>query len=73
MKLPALCLVDTEDQAATIVEKLRSAVFSDNDISVLFPDKGRLVNSLTKKKQRCPKVQPSAPARAVPLAAQLDC
>jgi uncharacterized protein (TIGR02271 family) len=40
MKRSALCLVDTEDQAETIVERLKSAGFSDNDISVLFPDKG---------------------------------
>ena len=40
MKRSALCLVDTETQADTIVGELRSAGFSDNDISVLFPDKG---------------------------------
>src|SRR6201982_659925 len=40
MKRSALCLVDTEAQADAIVGKLRSAGFSDNDISVLFPDKG---------------------------------
>jgi hypothetical protein len=32
--------VDAETQADAIVGKLRNAGFSDNDISVLFPDKG---------------------------------
>src|ERR1700742_3145679 len=40
MNRSALCLVDTEAQADADVGKLRSAGFSDNDISVLFPDKG---------------------------------
>jgi hypothetical protein len=33
-------LVDTESQAERIVDSLKSAGFSNNDISVLFPDKG---------------------------------
>ena len=33
-------LVDSESQAEQIVENLKSAGFSSNDISVLFPDKG---------------------------------
>ena len=32
-------LVDSENQAARIVDSLKSAGFSNNDISVLFPDK----------------------------------
>jgi hypothetical protein len=40
MKHSALCLVNRESQADAIVGELRSAGFSDNDISVLFPDKG---------------------------------
>jgi hypothetical protein len=40
MKRSTLCLVDAESQADVIVEQLRSAGFSENDISVLFPDKG---------------------------------
>jgi hypothetical protein len=32
-------LVDSEGQAATIVDSLKAAGFSNNDISVLFPDK----------------------------------
>ena len=54
MKRSALCLVDTEDQAATIVEKLRSAGFSDNDISVLFPDKGSTREFAHKKETKMP-------------------
>jgi hypothetical protein len=33
-------LVDTESQAERIVDSLKAAGFSNNDISVLFPDKG---------------------------------
>jgi hypothetical protein len=33
-------LVDTESQAERIVDSLKSAGFPNNDISVLFPDKG---------------------------------
>src|SRR5258707_3513331 len=54
MKRSALCLVDTEDQAATIVENLRSAGFSDNDISVLFPDKGSTREFAHKKETKMP-------------------
>jgi uncharacterized protein (TIGR02271 family) len=54
MKRSTLCLVDTEDQATTIVEKLRSAGFSDNDISVLFPDKGSTRDFAHKKATKMP-------------------
>src|SRR6187455_3329476 len=33
------CLVDSEVQAEVIVDNLRAANFSNDDISVLFPDK----------------------------------
>src|ERR1700719_3516927 len=54
MKRSALCLVDTEEQAAAVVEKLRSAGFSDNDISVLFPDKGSTRDFAHKKETKMP-------------------
>ena len=54
MKRSVLCLVDTEDQAAAIVEKLRTAGFSDNDISVLFPDKGSTRDFAHKKETKMP-------------------
>ena len=54
MKRSALCLVDTEAQADAIVEKLRSAGFSDNDISVLFPDKGSTRDFAHKKETKMP-------------------
>ena len=40
MKRSASCIVDTEIQADAIAGNLRSAGLSDNDISVLLPDKG---------------------------------
>src|ERR1700756_5190655 len=54
MKRSALCLVDTEEHAATIVEKLKSAGFSDNYISVLFPDKGSTRDFAHKKETKMP-------------------
>src|SRR6267378_1148850 len=54
MKRSALCLVDTEDQAEAIVERLKSAGFSDNDISVLLPDKGSTRDFAHKKETKMP-------------------
>src|ERR1700723_399475 len=54
MKRTALCLVDTETQADAIVAKLRSTGFSDNDISVLFPDKGTTRDFAHKKETKMP-------------------
>ena len=54
MKRSALCLVDTEAQADAVVEKLRSTGFSDNDISVLFPDKGSTRDFAHKKETKMP-------------------
>jgi len=39
MAQAAFCLAKTEEQALSIVAQLKSAGFSPNDISVLFPDK----------------------------------
>ncbi len=36
----AFCIASTEAQAGTIVDRLHSVGFSNDDISVLFPDKG---------------------------------
>jgi hypothetical protein len=54
MKRSALCLVDNEDQAEAIVERLRNAGFSDNDISVLFPDKESTRDFAHKKATKMP-------------------
>jgi hypothetical protein len=54
MKHSALCLVDTEEQADSIVGKLRGAGFSENDISVLFPDKGDTRDFAHKKETKMP-------------------
>jgi hypothetical protein len=54
MKRSALCLVDTEAQADAVVGKLRSVGFSDNDISVLFPDKGTTRDFAHKKETKMP-------------------
>jgi hypothetical protein len=39
MSKSVLCIVDNENQAIAIVDSLRRAGFSGNDISVLLPDK----------------------------------
>src|SRR5690349_1514070 len=39
MAKAVFCIAQTEAQAITIVERLKMAGFSSNDISVLFPDK----------------------------------
>jgi hypothetical protein len=39
MAQAVFCLARTEDQAIRIVDQLKAAGFSPNDISVLFPDK----------------------------------
>lgn len=39
-KKSVFCLVKDEGQACRIIEELRTAGFSNNDISVLLPDKG---------------------------------
>jgi hypothetical protein len=54
MKRSALCLVDTETEADSIVGKLRSAGFSEGDISVLFPDKGSTRDFAHKKETKMP-------------------
>ena len=38
-KKAVFCIVKSEDQAARIVDDLKTAGFSNNDISALFPDK----------------------------------
>jgi hypothetical protein len=38
-KSSVLCITKTEAQAQNIVDRLKAANFSNNDISVLFPDK----------------------------------
>jgi hypothetical protein len=38
-KKSVFCIAQTETQAVNIVDRLKSANFSNNDISVLFPDK----------------------------------
>ncbi|MBV9671596.1 MAG: general stress protein, partial [Verrucomicrobia bacterium] len=54
MKRSAVCLVDTEAQADSIVGKLRSAGFSDSDISVLFSNKQSTENFAHKKETKMP-------------------
>ena len=54
MKRSTLCLVDTEEQAGAIVEKLTTAGFSNDDISVLFPDRESSRDFAHKKETKMP-------------------
>jgi hypothetical protein len=54
MKRSTLCLVDTEAQADAVAAELKSAGFSENDISVLFPDKGSTRDFAHKKETKMP-------------------
>lgn len=40
MAKAVFCILKNEAQVATVVDRLKAAGFSNNDISVLFPDKG---------------------------------
>src|SRR5438105_10920682 len=48
------CLTQTEGQAARIVEDLKSAGFSNNDISVLLPDKSGTKDFAMEKGTKAP-------------------
>ena len=53
-KRVALCLVDTNEQAQAIVERLTAAGFAQDDISVLFPDKGSTKEFAHQKETKMP-------------------
>lgn len=53
-KKSVFCIATTESQAEQIVESLKYAYFSNNDISVLFPDKGTTRNFAHEKHTKAP-------------------
>ena len=53
-KRTALCLVDTDEQAHATVAQLTAAGFSQDDISVLFPDKGSTKDFAHQKETKLP-------------------
>ena len=53
-KRTALCLVDTDEQAHATVAQLTAAGFSQDDISVLFPDKGSTKEFAHQKETKLP-------------------
>src|SRR5512140_3191946 len=54
MSKAVFCIAKTEDQARSIVDQLRTAGFSPDDISVLFPDKGTTKNFAYEKNTKAP-------------------
>lgn len=53
-KKSVFCIAQTESQADKIVDSLRSANFSNNDISVLFPDKSTTRDFAHEKNTKAP-------------------
>ncbi len=53
-KKSVFCIATTRDQADTIVNHLKRANFSKNDISVLFPDKGTTRDFAHEKNTKAP-------------------
>ena len=54
MAKAVFCIAKNDDQARNIVEQLRTAGFSPNDISVLFPDKDTTKNFAHEKNTKAP-------------------
>lgn len=53
-KKSVLCIATSRDQADRIVDGLKDANFSNNDISVLFPDKGTTKDFAHEKNTKAP-------------------
>lgn len=53
-KKSVLCIATSREQADRIVDHLRTAEFSNNDISVLFPDKGTTRDFAYEKNTKAP-------------------
>src|SRR5258706_3556712 len=53
-KKSVFCIATSRDQAERIVSQLKSANFSNNDISVLFPDKGTSRDFAHEKNTKAP-------------------
>jgi len=53
-KKSVFCITTTRDQADRIVDQLKTADFSNNDISVLFPDKGSTRDFAHEKNTKAP-------------------
>src|ERR1700687_1447918 len=53
-KKSVFCIATSRDQADQIVDQLKRANFSNNDISVLFPDKGTTRDFAHEKNTKAP-------------------
>src|SRR5207342_3889345 len=53
-KKSVFCITTSRNQADQIVERLKTANFSNNDISVLFPDKGTTRDFAHEKNTKAP-------------------
>jgi hypothetical protein len=53
-KKSVFCIATSREQADRIVDQLKTANFSNNDISVLFPDKGTTRDFAHEKNTKAP-------------------
>ena len=53
-KKSVFCIATSRNQAELIVEQLKAANFSNNDISALFPDKGTTHDFAHEKSTKAP-------------------
>src|SRR5688500_20136067 len=70
MSKSVFCLSDNESQAERIVQELKAAGFSNNDISVLFPDKSGTRDFAHEQNTKRPKGLRQAP---VPAEFSVEC
>jgi hypothetical protein len=64
-KKSVFCIATSRDRADRIVGQLKTANFSNNDISVLFPDKGTTRDFAHEKNTKAPEGPWPAPAPVV--------
>ena len=73
MTKAVFCIAKNNDQARNIVDQLRTAGFSPNDISVLFPDKDSTKNFAHEKNTKAPEgAATGAGAKSRPCSSTTD-
>lgn len=71
MSKSVFCIAAREEQANRIIDSLRGAGFSNNDISVLFPDKTTTKNFAHEKNTKAPEGSVTGAASGVAIGATL--
>ena len=68
MSKSVFCLVDSEVQAEAIVDNLKAANFSNNEISVLFPDKSGTRDFAHEQHTKAPEGAATGAGARIPIA-----